>query len=156
MIITGKIKLTSKKFFIILITTYIKKKWWLLAWIWALILILLLDNNKDSIELFLVLFLFLFQILLVVQYWRYAYSKENKVFLLERHYEIAPGIISASMEDGTLQPLKTEHFIKVFKTKEYYLLYIAKAQFIYLPVDSFSNSTDKQWFEDEIIKKIKK
>lgn len=76
--------------------------------------------------------------------------------MLERHYEIEPDIINAFLEDGTIQPLKTEHFIKVFKTSEYYLLYIAKAQFIYIPVDSFSNSTDKQWFEDEIIKKIKK
>lgn len=156
MIITGKIKLTSKKFFGILIKTYLKKKWWLLAWIWALILILLLDNNNDSIELFLIFFLLLYQVLLVIQFRRYAYSKENKVFMLERHYEIEPDIINGIMEDGTIQPLKTAHFIKVVQSSKYYLLYIAKSQFLYLPIDSFSNSNDKQWFENEIVKKIKK
>jgi hypothetical protein len=156
MVTTAKIKLTNYKFFEILISTYLKKKWWLMAWIWTLILILLLDRNKDSIELFLVLFLILFQIILVIQYRRYAYSNENKVFLLERYYEIDNDMINGKMEDGTSQPIKIEHFIKVIKTSKYYLLYLAKSQFIYLPVDAFSNHNDLEWFENEIIKKIKK
>ena len=156
MITTARIKLTSKKLFEILISTYLKKRWWLLAWIWALIVILLLDTNKDTMELFLILFLILFQALLVIQFLRYAYSKENKVFLLERYYEIDNNMITGIMEDGTSQPIKTEHFIKVIQTSKYYLLYIAKSQFIYLPVDSFLNPNDKEWFENEIIKKIKK
>ncbi len=93
---------------------------------------------------------------MVIQYRRYAYSKENKVFLLGRYYEIDSDMITGIMEDGTSQPLKTEHFIKIIKTSKYYLLYIAKSQFIYLPVDAFSNNTDIEWFENEIIKKIKK
>jgi hypothetical protein len=156
MITTGPIKLTSKKLFEITLTTYLKRKWWLFAWIWVLAIILVLNNNKDSFDIFLIFFLVLFPIVLVIQFWRYAYSKQNKIFLLERYYEIETDTITGKMEDGTTQPIKIEHFIKVISSSKYYLLYIAKAQFIYVPFNSFKNITEKKWFEDEIVNKIKK
>lgn len=155
MITTHPIKLTSKKLFEITITTYLKRKWWLFVWIWGLAIILLLDSNKDSFEIFLFLFCITFTFLLVVQFWRNAYSKQNKLFLLGRYYEIETDRITGIMEDETSQPIKIEHFIKVIKSSKYYLMYIAQAQFIYVPFDSFKTPADKEWFDDEIINKIK-
>lgn len=156
MITTHPIKLTSKKLFEISIMTYIKRKWWLFVWIWGLAIILLMNKNKDSFDIFLILFCILFPLLLIIQFWRYAYSKQNKIFLLERYYEIEPDMITGIMQDGTSQPIKIEHFIKVIKSSKYYLMYIAKAQFIYVPFDSFKTPSDKEWFDNEIINKIKK
>jgi len=156
MITTQPIKLTSKKLFEISIMTYLKRKWWLFVWIWGLAIILLLDSKKDSFEFFLFLFCITFTILLVVQFWRNAYSKQNKLFLLERYYEVEPDIITGILEDGTSQPIKIEHFIKVIRSSQYYLIYIAKAQFIYVPFDSFKPPADKEWFDNEVINKIKK
>lgn len=156
MITTAPIKLTSKKLFEITLITYLKRKWWLFVWIWGLAIILLLNTNKDPLDIFLIFFLVLFPIVLVIQFWRYAYSKQNKLFMLERYYEIETDLITGKMGDGTSQPIKIEHFIKVISSSKYYLMYIAKAQFIYVPYDSFKNLTDKKWFDDEIINKIKK
>lgn len=106
MITTHPIKLTSKKLFEISIITYLKRKWWLFVWIWGLAIILLMDKNKDSLDIFLILFCILFPTLLIIQFWRYAYSKQNKLFLLERYYEIESDKITGIMEDGTSQPIK--------------------------------------------------
>lgn len=156
MIKTKKVKLTPKDLFLILILRYIKKRWWLFAWIWILAIILVSDGINDSFDMFFTVFAIIYPILLVIQFWRYVTSKDNKLLLLERYYEIDSEKINGIIDQDTYSPIKLEHFIKVDLIRKTYLLYIAKAQFIYIPIDSFENDSDKEWFENEIIKRIKK
>ena len=156
MITTKKVKLTPKELFSILILRYIKKRWWLFIWIWVLALILGLDGINDSFDLFFIVFAIIYPILLLIQFWRYVTSKDNKILLLERYYEIDNEKINGIIDKDTYSPIKLEHFIKADLIRETYLLYIAKNQFIYIPIDSFENDSDRLWFESEIIKKIKK
>ena len=156
MITTQKIKLTSKELFIILIIRYIKKRWWLLAWIWILAIILALQEQYDSFDYFFISMAIIYPIVLAIQFWRYVISKDNKLLLLERYYEIDNEKINGIIDEDTYSPIKLEHFIKVDKIKETYLLFIAKNQFIYIPINSFKNNSDREWFEKEIIKRIKK
>ncbi|MGV8094669.1 MAG: YcxB family protein [Mangrovibacterium sp.] len=140
--------------FKILIRIYLKKRWWLLAWVWILVVILLFMENRDALANFLIVFIVLFQILLIVQYWFYARSKDNKVFFLSRYYEIDTEKIVGFLEDGTSTPIKIEHFIRAIKIDNYNLLYLSKTQFIYLPNECFKSETDRQWFEKEVLGKI--
>ena len=156
MITTKKVKLTPKELFSILILRYIKKRWWLFIWIWVLALILGLDGINDSFDIFFIVFAIVYPILLLIQFWRYVTSKDNKILLLERYYEIDNEKINGIIDQDTYSPIKLEHFIKVDLIRKTYLLYIAKNQFVYIPIDSFESDSDRQWFENEIIKKIKK
>jgi hypothetical protein len=156
MITTKKVKLTPKDLFSILILRYIKKRWWLFIWIWGLALILGLDGINDSFDVFFIVFAIIYPILLLIQFWRYVTSKDNKILLLERYYEIDNEKINGIIDKDTYSPIKLEHFIKVDLIRKTYLLYIAKNQFVYIPIDSFESDSDREWFENEIIKKIKK
>jgi hypothetical protein len=156
MIKTKKVKLTPKDLFLILILRYIKKRWWLFAWIWILAIILASDGINDSFDMFFIVFAIIYPILLVIQFWRYVTSKDNRLLLLERYYEIDNEKINGIIDQDTYSPIKLDHFIKVDLIRKTYLLYIAKAQFIYIPIDSFESDSDREWFENEIIKKIKK
>ena len=156
MITTKKISLTSKQFFKLLINIYIKKRWWVFLWIWISIVLLLGLQPTKEFEIFLVFFLVLFQILLVFNYWRYSHSKKNKIFFLERYYEIDNEKIIGIIEDGTTTTVRIEHFIKVIKIKGYYLLYLSQSQFLYIPNECFNNRDDQDWFENEIISRISK
>ena len=155
MIRTDKIKLTSKGLFNILITAYLKKRWWLVAWIWLMIAILLVRQNNDSLGYFIVAALILFQAVMVFQYWSYSRSKDNDTFLQERYFEIDSDRIVGITIDGASEPIETQKIINLIKTSKYYLLYTTLTQFIYIPVDSFKSSEDKEWFEKEIVSKIK-
>lgn len=155
-ITTGKVKLTNQKLFRILIRVYLKKRWWLLVWVWILIVILLLMENRDMLTNSLIVFMVLIQILLIAQYWFHSRSKDNKVFFLSRYYEIDREKIVGFLEDGTSTPIKIEHFIRVIKIDNYNLLYLSKTQFIYLPDECFTGETDRQWFEEEVLNRIKK
>ena len=156
MIKTQDIKLTANEFFRLILSIYLKKRWWLLAWIWILIVILLFSGSIGLIEIILLAFILLFQIILVAQYWIYAHSKDNRIYLLARHYEIDSDQVIELMEDGTTSTIRTGRFIKVIKTTRYYLLYVARNEYIYLPFIAFESLADQEWFENEIRNKIRK
>jgi len=156
MIKTQEIKLTANEFFRLILSIYLKKRWWLVAWIWILVVILLFCRQIGLVEIVLLALVLFFQAVIIGQYWFYAHSKENRLYLLARYYEINADQVIELMEDGTSSTIKTERFIKVLKTSSYYLLYVARNEYIYLPVSAFESLSDREWFENEIVNRIKK
>jgi hypothetical protein len=156
MIKTKEIKITANEFFRLILSIYLKKRWWLVAWIWILIVILLLSRQIGLVEIILLALILLFQVVIIGQYWFYAHSKDNRIYLLSRYYEIDTDRIVETMEDGTSSTIKTERFINVLKTSGYYLLYVARNEYIYLPVGAFQSLADREWFENVILNKIRK
>ena len=128
----------------------------MLAWIWILVTILLLGGSIGLIEIFLLAFILLFQVIIVGQYWFYAHSKDNRIYLMARHYEIDADQVVEMMEDGTSSTIRTARFIKVMKTPMYFLLYVARNEYIYLPISAFQSFADREWFENEIVNKVGK
>ncbi len=156
MIRTRKIELTSDEFFYLLLTIYFKRKWLTIAWIWLVVFILLFSTRINTIEYWLVGILCSLQIILVLQYWLYAHSNDNRIYLLPRFFDINSDQIVEWMDDGTSSTIKNERIIRVMRTGKCYLLFIAKNEYIYLPFAAFESEMDKQWFDFEIIGKIVK
>ena len=98
---------------------------------------------------------FIYPVIIVFQYWRFSNSKANKVFFLERNYEIYDDKIVGNLSDGTSNEILITHFIKVIRLKKCFLLYLSKNQFLYFPQDSFKSRSDKNWFEQKIVSQIK-
>ena len=155
MITTDKIKLTSKDFFKIILNTYLRKIYWGLIFLSILVLILILQEEKYALKNFLIYFAILYPIIFVVKHRIYAYSKDNRLFLLEKHFEIYEDKIVEKLNDGSNSLIKIEHFIRVKQMKNFYLLFIAKDRFISISKSSFKSEQDKDWFEKEILSKIK-
>ena len=155
MIKTQNIEITANKFFRLILSIYLIQRWWLVAWIWILIIILLFRGHIGFVEVTLLSLILLFQIIIAGQYWIYAHSKDNRLYLLSRYYEIDTDQIIEMMEDGTTSTIRTERFIKVMKTNRYYLLYIARNEYIYMPVSAFESLADIDWFEKKIVSQIK-
>ena len=155
MIETNSVQFTTKTFFVTLLLVYLKKRWWLLIWFLILSIALLFKEQRDSIEKFLVLIGFVYPIIIVFQYWRFANSKDNKVFFLERNYEIYDDKIIGNLSDGTSNEILIIHLIKAINLKKCFLLYLSKNQFLYFPKDSFKSESDKNWFEQKIVSQIK-
>ena len=112
------------------------------------------SDTRDSLGNFLMILFTIYPFIVVFQYWRYANSKDNKIYLLERHYEIYEDKIIGVLSDGTDSTIMIDKFIKVIRLKNTYLLYMSKIQFIYIPKNCFKSEQDKDWFEKEVISKI--
>lgn len=156
MIITEKIKLTEYSFFKILLAVYLKKRWWFIVMIWLFALLMFSKDEKDSSDTFFIFFAIFYPILLAIRFWIYSNSKDNKLFLLERFFEIDENKFIVFLGDGTESTIKIEHFIRVVELKNIFLLYISKNQFIFIPKGSFKSNQDRVWFEQNIILRIKK
>ena len=156
MIKTKRVKLTPKDLFLILILRYIKKCWWLFAWISFLAIIFGLNGINDSFDIFFIAFAIIYPILIVIRFWIHVTSKDNKSFFLERHYEMDNEKINGIIDQDTFSTQKIELFIKVEFIQKTYLLFFSKSQFMYIPANSFESDADREWFDNEIVKKIKK
>ena len=155
MIKTKKFSLTNHDYFKIIITIYFKRRWWIISLMLFIGLLFLLKKDKDSLEYFLIFLGFIYPILILIQFWRFAISKENKIFLAERFFEISKDSLTGKLNDGSEDVIKKENFIRTLELKKYYLLYISKSQFIFIPKEVFMDQKDKDWFIREYIKQIR-
>jgi hypothetical protein len=155
MIVTHNIKLNADDLFYLLVGIYLKRRWWMVVWVWAMVVFLLFRSELSIAEYLLILLLIIFQFILVAQYWIFAHSKKNKIYLQTRHFEINTDQIVEYVEDGTSNKYSTEQFLKVMKTGRYYLLFVARNEFLYLPVSAFRSPEDREWFENVVEKKNK-
>lgn len=154
MIVTDKIKLTSKELFKILLTNYLRRRWWQVIWLWALVVFLLLRENATFFDYFIILALILLQGVIIYQLWSFATSK-YETLLQDRYFEMDVDKIVEITSNGEPSIYENRYFFKYTKTSKYYLLYTNRTDFIYLPICSFKSTDDKEWFEREIIMKIK-
>ncbi len=155
MITTKKFSLSKQTYFGILVKTYFRSRWWFPVLFWVFAILFAMDGI-NTIDLFLVLYAVIFPFILLLTFRRQAYSAQNKLFLMERYFEFDTEKSTGYLTDGTAQVIMNSNFFKVFTTESYYLLYLARNQFVYIPVSAFNNEEDKKWFEAEIIARIRK
>lgn len=119
-------------------------------------IIFLVNGINVPVQMFFPLFAIIYPALIVIQFWKYVTSKDNKLLLLERFYEIDNEKINGIIDRETYSPIKLDHFIKADLVRNTYLLFVSKNQFIFIPVDAFESHQDREWFEKEILPGLKK
>ena len=142
MIKTNEIKLTKREYFKILARKYFKEKWWLVGAVLILAIIAVSKDYKDAFDYFIIVFGIGYPIYLLIFFRNFAYSKENKIVLLGRHYEFHDEQLIAQTEDGTRSEILYKNFTKILNMKEFAMLYLSKASFIYLPKNAFESEDD--------------
>lgn len=155
MIRTKRFKYTPKELFSLLITLYFKKSWWVYVLVLILVMIMTEVDNQESLTLFLGVFTILYPFFYAIQLWKFVKSKSNKLLSSERLYEIDNEKIQGIFDEVTHSTIKLDHFIKVEFISNTYLLFLSKSQFIYIPVESFEQESDRMWFDAEVISKVK-
>jgi hypothetical protein len=153
MITTRRFHLTPVTFFKLLCEMYIKRRWWLMAFIIIMGLINAIGDYSSGT--FFIIMAVIYPVLVVFQLWRYAASPENRNMLLECYYEIDEEEFRTYTSEGSTSSIKLTSFIKAINLQKYYLLYISKAQFIVVTKDCFESRADRDWFEKQILHKIK-
>ncbi|SHM69149.1 YcxB-like protein [Flavobacterium chilense] len=155
MIKTKKFQLTKKEYFSFILRILLKKQWLSFAFMLTLSVAILFSNNKNYLNSSVMVFGFLFPLYMIFIYWRFANSKENKIFFTERQYEIFTDRIISNMGEISEGTVAIKSFIKVLELKDLYLLYISKAQCLYFPKRIFETQEDENWFRNEVFLKIK-
>ena len=156
MIQTNPASLSKKQFFQILLVRYVKNRWWLIALMLIFFISIASKEHLERMDLaFLAMFAF-YPILIVIQNRQWVNSKENKIFLIERIYEIEEDRITGKTNENNFSTTEKSNIIKSDTILNTYLIYISKSQFFYFPFDSFQSDEDRIWFEDNYVNGITK
>lgn len=154
MIQTERFNLTSSKYFQIMLRNNIRR----MVWVWSILILFLFFGifiGDMDIILTLILMPLFFLFFIIIFCWHCAYSKKSNILLREIYYDIDEDFITGYLDEGTTSKINIKSIINMRKTKEYFLLYIAKAQSIYLPFSCFKSEADLIEFEKLIKSQIK-
>ncbi len=140
-IITNQIGLTKRQYFNVLVINWIVTRWWILVLIFCTAFVL-----KTEVGNFLKVFSFLYPVFVVIYLWYYAKTKQNKAFFKERYYKIDGSTMYCETKDNETGNVNLDTVVKVMKRKNYYLVYLSKVQFFYIPVKAFKSQEDAEMF----------
>ena len=89
----------------------------------------------------------LYAVILIASCLVMAYAKNNQGVLKARYCEIDDDFFSTYLLDGSMSKVRWDNIVRVLKTARYYLLYLSRASFLYLPVTAFATEEDRTNFE---------
>ena len=101
-------------------------------------------------EYFVASILLIFLILFVFAIWRRLGAAANKTVFSAQSYHFENGIITAKLENKQETKLPIERILNIVKEKNYYLLFVNKSAFYYLPNTVFNTEEDFTHFEQMI------
>ncbi len=152
---TLEYSLTKTEYFKILIENRLRRYWYLYLMIVGGGLFLL-TNSADN-PLFILIafasFIYVLGIFIYLYYW--AYSDKNKILFLKRKLGVNENGITVSTESGSRGEIPFGYLLNVVERKNYWLLYIALGQFVYVPKEAFKNHADFAGFREILKTKAK-
>lgn len=91
--------------------------------------------------------LILYWLFWLIQFAGITQLEQNKILFERLNYEISSQQILIKLNPKQGMPMKWENIKKVYIGKDYYLLIISKAQFIYLPFKIFNTENERKFME---------
>jgi hypothetical protein len=145
MIKTKPFRLTPNTYFKIVLMRQIQRVWWLhLLVIFAAVSLLFQRNDHPSSAL-LIVFGFAYLPALVIYLYFWATSSSNSLLFEEREMTAYEDKLTMSA-GGNSSELVYASVRYVVETSDFFLLYIARSMFVYVPKDAFVNSDDLEVF----------
>ncbi len=149
---TKKYKLPTKKYIGTAFKAVLKQQWWVLLIFFTICAgYLWIPNNwwiiGPSIALVIYMLFWLIQFAGVT-------SLEQGKFMFEKlSYEISSQQILLKVSANQGMPMKWEQIKRVKKSKDAFILFISKAQLIYLPFKIFNNKNEISFIETVLKRK---
>lgn len=133
----------------------LRRYWWLYLGCMLIATNHIWDFGKTDFDTFLVLFGFLYPPFLFFYLFIWTTSSKNKAIFSQRQLSMDENMIIAVDADGAKSEIPLSYVNRVVQRKAYWLLYIAKGQFIYIPRSAFSSDEDVSAFEEIISARVK-
>jgi hypothetical protein len=152
MIETRKFTQSTKTYFNIVLRKNIRKRGWLYALLIILgfvhIFLYIFKQQESSIAWMIVCFTYPFVIYIYL--YRFAHSKDQAGFLSEKQLFFDEEKIKLVESDGTNGSFPFSRIWSVREEPSFWMLYLSKSQFIYVPKNIFYNEEDFLLFQKSI------
>ena len=143
---TRKYQLGTSKYIKLGMLNILRSQWWVILIAVAIgCMTLIIPSNWWWIGS-LIAFV-LYGLFWLIQFAGVPQLEQNKVLFERLSYEITSQQIMIKLNPKQGMPMKWENIKKVFVGKNYFLLVLSKAQFIYLPFKIFNSENERKFME---------
>jgi len=143
---TKKYQLSTKKYIKLGMLNILRTQWWVILIALAIAaMTFVIPSNWWWIGSLIALVLY--GIFWLIQFAGVPQLEQNKILFERLNYEITSQQILIKLNPKQGMPMKWENIKKVFIGKDFFLLVLSKAQFIYLPFKIFNSDNERKFME---------
>jgi hypothetical protein len=143
---TKKYQLSTKKYIKLGMLNILRSQWWVILIALAIAsMTFVIPSNWWWIGS-LIAFV-LYGLFWLIQFAGVPQLEQNKILFERLNYEITSQQIMIKLNPKQGMPMKWENIKKAFVGKDFYLLVLSKAQFIYLPFRIFNSDNERKFME---------
>ena len=143
---TKKYQLSTKKYIKLGMLNILRSQWWVILIALAIAaMTFVIPSNWwwiGSIIAFV-----LYGLFWLIQFAGVPQLEQNKILFERLNYEITSQQILIKLNPKQGMPMKWENIKRVFVGKDFFLLVLSKAQFIYLPFKIFNSDNERKFME---------
>ncbi|XMO86505.1 YcxB family protein [Algibacter sp. AS12] len=145
MIETKAFSLTKENYYKIVLLTRFKKSWWLYLIMILIAIFNLPKFGNDSFSTFFIIFSFSYPFIISIYLYFWTSLKGHKPIFSKTHLSFNNEYLHFKRA-GNESKLVANSIQKAVSKNNYWLIYIAKSQFIYVPKNIFHNVNDLEAF----------
>jgi hypothetical protein len=143
---TKKYQLGTRKYIKLGMLNILRSQWWVILIALAIAaMTFIIPSNWWWIGS-LIAFV-LYGLFWLIQFAGVPQLEQNKILFERLNYEITSQQILIKLNPKQGMPMKWENIKKAFIGKDFYLLILSKAQFIYLPFKIFNSENERKFME---------
>jgi len=143
---TKKYQLSTKKYIKLGMLNILRSQWWVILIALAIAaMTFVIPSNWwwiGSLTAFV-----LYGVFWLIQFAGVPQLEQNKILFERLNYEITSQQILIKLNPKQGMPMKWENIKRVFVGKDFFLLVLSKAQFIYLPFKIFNSDNERKFME---------
>lgn len=143
---TKKYQLSTGKYIKLGLINILRSQWWVFLIALAIAsMTFVIPSNWWWIGALIALVLY--GLFWLIQFAGITQLEQNKILFERLNYEISSQQILIKLNPKQGMPMKWENIKKVYTGKDFFLLIISKAQFIYLPHRIFNSENERKFME---------
>jgi len=146
MIKTKLYSISKNDYFKIAVQLRLRKSWPIYALTLLLVIYFFNRYGEDTFATFFVIYGIILIPGMIAYLYYWTHSNENKIVFLPRQLAFDEEKISATVE-GAISEIPIKFITKIVRLKNFWLIYISKSQFVFIPKDAFETDSDKDEFE---------
>jgi len=143
---TKKYQLSTGKYIKLGLINILRSQWWVILIALAIAsMTFVIPSNWWWIGALIALVLY--GLFWLIQFAGITQLEQNKILFERLNYEISSQQILIKLNPKQGMPMKWENIKKAYAGKDFFLLVISKAQFIYLPHRIFNSENERKFME---------
>jgi len=143
---TKKYQLATGKYIKLGLINILRSQWWVILIALAIAsMTFVIPSNWWWIGALIALVLY--GLFWLIQFAGITQLEQNKILFERLNYEISSQQILIKLNPKQGMPMKWENIKKAYSGKDFFLLVISKAQFIYLPHRIFNSENERKFME---------